>query len=200
MSGRALAIGAAILAGVVVVRRRPELSETAAAALGLGTKRVWHRQRLGPVDPQLLAFLDEWDRSGPFRLVVTSGVRTDADQLALYQQGRPGGPAGPIVTNARTAERSAHGLRLRSGQKLAQGIDVAVYERGAAGLFAPTYPDHAATPAEAERLLGLYREIGRRAKAAGLVWGGDWSGLVDLPHVETADWTSLPYAGGLGVV
>lgn len=33
--------------------------------------------------------------------------------------------------------------------------------------------------------------LGPEAKKAGLVWGGDWRSLKDLPHIELPDWKEV---------
>jgi hypothetical protein len=38
-----------------------------------------------------------------------------------------------------------------------------------------------------------FAELGAAAKRFGLVWGGEFSGLYDGPHVELAEWRALPF-------
>lgn len=128
-----------------------------------------HRERADGVDPRLLAFLDWWAESGPFPLLVDpqGGVRYDeALQLELYARG---------ATKAKTLADTPHG---RGG-----AIDCHPCVVGAAGqAIAILTRDTAA-----------YRTYGELGKARGLVWGGDWKHLVDMPHVECLDWRVLPY-------
>lgn len=92
-------------------------------------------------------------------LVVTTGYRSPDEQARLYAQGRTA--PGPIVTNAPPGW-SWHEFRL--------AFDVAV--RGENGQ--PTWPNDDA----------LWKRIGAAGKAAGLEWGGDWTGIVDRPHFQ----------------
>lgn len=91
-------------------------------------------------------------------LIVTQGLRTMAEQQALYDQGRT--TPGNIVTNAKPGS-SWHNFGL--------AFDVAVVVNGK-----PTWPNDAA----------LWKRIGDIGKAAGLVWGGDFKSFVDMPHFE----------------
>lgn len=40
--------------------------------------------------------------------------------------------------------------------------------------------------------LDLFAELGRIGKELGLVWGGDWPKLRDMPHFELPNWRALP--------
>lgn len=92
-------------------------------------------------------------------LVVTQGLRTNAEQQALYDQGRT--TEGPIVTNAPPGS-SWHNFGL--------AFDVAVLSpEGKA-----TWPNDSA----------LWDRIGQLGKASGLTWGGDFASIKDRPHFE----------------
>ena len=116
--------------------------------------------------PDLLARLDRvlaaMSALG-FPMKIVQGVRTVAEQQALYAQGRT--TPGRIVTNCDgVTNRSNH-------QAKANGFGYAAdcaFE--GADPFGETKP---------------WRAYGACAVAVGLVWGGDWKGsLVDRPHVE----------------
>lgn len=103
-----------------------------------------------------------------FHVVVTDGVRTVAQQRALYAKGRTA--PGPLVTNADgVAKRSNH-------QPHADGwghaVDLCFMDEHGA----PSWD--AACP---------WRLLGEMAKSQGCVWGGDWASIVDRPHVELPD-------------
>lgn len=99
-----------------------------------------------------------------FPMLVTDGVRTAAQQQALYAQGR-GGP-GKIVTHTDgVVKRSNHQLK---DDGFGHAVDCAFLVDGK-----PSWDD--AHP------WALY---GAMAKALGLVWGGDWKSIVDRPHIE----------------
>lgn len=97
-------------------------------------------------------------------IIVTDGLRTLEQQQKLYAQGRTA--KGKIVT-------FADGIRKKSNhQAKADGfgyaIDCAFLLNGVPS-WAESHP---------------WRLYGAAAKSLGLKWGGDWSGLVDRPHIE----------------
>lgn len=133
-------------------------------------------------------------RFSPEVLVVTSLLRSDAQQKALYAQGRMSlavvnqlrAVAGmqPIDLKA-NAHRvtNADGVRSRSNH---QGITYQGRIVAVAADLAPTWdpdgpgPGKRAIPWEDE---SRFRRIGPLAEAVGLEWGGNWR-QVDLPHVQ----------------
>lgn len=109
---------------------------------------------------------------------VVQGLRTIAEQDALYAKGRTA--KGSIVTKAKGGE-SNHNYGL--------AVDLCPFT--AAG--AADWNNNSA-----------FASIGAEAKAQGLEWGGDWK-FVDKPHVQIAglsikDCKSLYSKGGLGAV
>ena len=103
------------------------------------------------------------------RMMVTSGVRTDAEQQALYAQGRT--TPGAIVTQLDGGmRRSNHQTRL-AGPHAGYGCAVDMAFVG---------PDGRPSWDEDQPWL-LY---GRMATALGLTWGGDWKTFKDKPHIE----------------
>ncbi len=112
-----------------------------------------------------------------FTMIVTDGVRTVAEQAALYAKGRTA--PGHIVTNCDgELKRSNH-------QPHADGFGHAVDL---------TFMDDHGTPIardddfpswdEKKFPFGLY---GAMAKALHLRWGGDWNAPHDTPHIELPD-------------
>lgn len=92
--------------------------------------------------------------------VITQGMRTHAEQDRLYAQGRTA--PGSKVTNA------------RGGQSLHQfGV--------AADLCFDSSDKPGLQPDWSHK---RYAPIGDYADGAGLEWGGRWSSLKDLPHVQ----------------
>ncbi len=90
-----------------------------------------------------------------YDLRVTQGLRTITEQDALYAQGRT--KPGKKVTNAKGGQ-SNHNYGL--------AVDLAFFVDGKL-----TWED------------SLYLKIGKWAKSAGLLWGGNWKSP-DMPHVE----------------
>lgn len=89
--------------------------------------------------------------------VITSGARTYAQQHELWLQGRE--RPGPVVTNADSGW---------SNHNFGIAFDVTLFSGGEPVWDSP-----------------LYRRIyGPAVKAAGMAWGGDWTGITDEPHGE----------------
>lgn len=92
---------------------------------------------------------------------IISGLRTYAEQDALYAQGRT--KAGPRVTNARGGY-SNHNFGIAWDIGLFQG-----------GRYLEDSP--------------LYRVCGKIGREQGLEWGGDWKSIQDEPHFQCRpDW------------
>lgn len=111
-------------------------------------------------------------------LQVVQGLRTIAEQDALYAQGRT--KPGQKVTNARGGQ-SMHNYGL--------AVDLAPVIDGKVSWN--------------ERHFRAYREW---SKNVGLEWGGNWKSFVDLPHVQDTEGMNLAAvqklyrAGGLQAV
>src|SRR5260370_21875308 len=67
---------------------------------------VGGEEKLVGVHPDLVSLVRSASDQLPFDFRVTSGVRSDAEQAALYAQVLTA--PGPVVTNAPTASSSAH--------------------------------------------------------------------------------------------
>lgn len=87
---------------------------------------------------------------------VTSGNRTQAEQDALYAQGRTKTKPGPVVTWTRKSRHIG-----------GRAIDLTLFQ----GKNPVWESKHYAT-------------AGRIGKELGLVWGGDWKRTPDRPHFE----------------
>jgi peptidoglycan L-alanyl-D-glutamate endopeptidase CwlK len=96
---------------------------------------------------------------------VISGLRSWAQQKALYAQGRT--KPGKIVTKA-PAGSSYHNYGLAADL----------------GLFANGKYLDSASPARAEK---VYRELGALAGKMGLEWAGNWKSFPESPHFQ---WTN----------
>ena len=93
---------------------------------------------------------------------LSDGRRTISRQDALYSQGRT--TAGKVVTNARGGY-SPHNFGLAA--------DLWPMKAGDFDWSAP---------------LELFQTLGTLAEGMGLVWGGHFRSILDLPHVEAPDW------------
>ncbi len=116
--------------------------------------------RLSHVHPLLAkkvrALIDSMAKQG-IQLEVVQGLRTFAEQDALFAQGRT--KPGHIVTNARGGQ-SNHNYGL--------AVDLCPFKNGQ-----PQWNDEHA-----------FNAIGPEATKVGLEWGGSWHHLVDKPHVQ----------------
>lgn len=125
------------------------------------------RARLVGVHPRIIAALvtifDEMDAEHA-PLFVVQGVRTVAEQMALYAQGRTA--PGLLVTYK-------DGVKHRSNHQLhadgwGHAVDCAFIGPQP---FDPRHP---------------WEQYGEAVEALGLVWGGRWT-MHDLPHAELPD-------------
>lgn len=93
---------------------------------------------------------------------VISGLRSYAQQSALYAQGRT--KPGRIVTNARPGS-SWHNYGL--------AIDLGIFRNG-------VYLDEK-NPRLADK---VYAELGALAKSMGIEWAGYWTSFKETPHFQ----------------
>jgi peptidoglycan L-alanyl-D-glutamate endopeptidase CwlK len=125
-------------------------------------------QRLHGVHPSLVARLDHvfgLQASLQRRMFVVQGVRTAAQQQALYAQGRT--LPGKIVTMRDGIVHPSNHQPHADG--LGHAVDCAF--AGVHDPFADTLP---------------WEAFGLLIEAEGLIWGGRWSHPVDCPHAELA--------------
>lgn len=124
-------------------------------------------QRLAQVSPKLAAKVraasDVLSEAGTY-FRVAQGLRTYAEQDALYAQGRT--TPGHIVTNARGGY---------SNHNFGCAVDCYPFLQGSSGNinWNPKSP----------QFLAMVEAL----KEQGLVWGGDWHSLVDPPHFQLPD-------------
>jgi peptidoglycan L-alanyl-D-glutamate endopeptidase CwlK len=99
-----------------------------------------------------------------FTMIVTDGVRSVAQQKALYASGRT--KPGPIVTHLDgELKRSNHQTK---PDGFGHAVDMCFVIAGLASW-------------DEQNPWALY---GAMAKSQGCVWGGDWKSIVDKPHIE----------------
>jgi peptidoglycan L-alanyl-D-glutamate endopeptidase CwlK len=96
---------------------------------------------------------------------VVSGLRTIQQQNQLYAQGRTA--KGQIVTNAKGGQ---------SPHNFGTAVDLAPLDDKGGINWNDTVG---------------FKLIGKIAKAQGLVWGGDFKSIVDLPHIESPTWRTI---------
>ena len=108
-------------------------------------------------------------------IVFTSGFRTWEQQMDAYKKGR-------ALTEG--------GWRIVDHSKIVTFAlpDDAPHCRGAAYDIVPIVNERAAWDRH-----DLFLELGRIGKECGLVWGGDWQKIKDMPHFELRQWRSIPF-------
>jgi len=106
----------------------------------------------------------------PYDVLILNGVRTDAQQAALYAEGRTA--PGNVVTNASAAATSAHGRKL--------------FPEGAFGCACDAIPcvGGKALWQDTDKLQAMAAMVAPMQ----VVWGGSWQSLKDYDHFEMADW------------
>lgn len=164
-----------------------------------GPGYLMNASRADGVEAPLRQFLAQLHREGvtvggvtySLTVGVQGGVRTDAEQLALYRKGRAQLSDGSwvivepsqVVTNASSARNGKHGQR--------KAVDVWVVLPDGAPLL---YKSQAPALFDA-----AYAALGAKGEARGLTWGGRFklASGPDLPHFEINSTTAnglLPLA------
>ncbi|MBI2403954.1 MAG: M15 family metallopeptidase [Gemmatimonadetes bacterium] len=117
-------------------------------------------------------------------VLVTQGLRTWAEQDALYAKGRAVQPIGKqhVVTNAKGGQ-SWHNFGL--------AFDIVVLDAVGKADWDSSHPG--------------WQKAAELGKSVGLEWGGDWKGFKDMPHFQYTGGLTLVecrklHAGGLGAV
>jgi peptidoglycan L-alanyl-D-glutamate endopeptidase CwlK len=105
-----------------------------------------------------------------FPMVVVEGLRSAERQQALYAKGRTA--PGNIVTYLDgVKKRSNHQVK---ADGFGHAVDCAFLKTNAEG-----------QPSVSWDLKNPWKVYGLMAETLGLVWGGKWTKLVDMPHVES---------------
>ncbi len=122
-------------------------------------------------------------RAAGLDLLVTCTYRSDAEQDALYAQGRTA--PGKVVTNAK-AGQSSHNCT-RNGQPASLALDIVPMRHGKPvwGVSGDGMDD---TPADDEKDdLELWQRIRAHFEAAGLKLASRWTTFKEWPHFEHAN-------------
>lgn len=102
---------------------------------------------------------------------ITECLRTTKEQDNLYAQGRT--KPGKVVTNCSGKSYSSmHQWGVAADFCLSMDID------GDGNISDDAFNNSKKT----------FNRVGAIAKSLGLIWGGDWKSIVDLPHVQLANW------------
>lgn len=127
-------------------------------------------QNLKGVHPNLVKVITEAIKDTPIDFTVTSGVRTTAEQKALYAQGRTS--KGSIVTNADGVKNKSNHQAKNDGY--GHAIDLCPYVNGKLDWNTTS------------NFKIISAHIIATAKCLGIkvTWGGNFKSIVDLPHFE----------------
>lgn len=161
--------------------------------------RVLHMERC-PRNAKVRAFLEWWNVSGPFAIVVLRGTTTDELQEKEYAKGRSKLPDGSwvvsssadVVTRALRAADSAHGHEAGADCHPVREF----FPNGAVKLIWLGSAKDGDAEAQAEGLR-LFAEFDRLAREHGLEAGDRFPGICDRPHIQDPDWRHQPLAPGV---
>ena len=136
------------------------------ATLGKGSLKT-----LQGLHPNLVKVITEAIKDTPVDFTCTDGVRTTAEQQALYAKGRT--KAGGIVTKVDgVIKKSNHQIK---ADGFGHAVDLYPYVDGRVD-----FND------DGEHLTAIATHIKATARRLGIKigWGGDWKGSWDKPHFE----------------
>lgn len=125
--------------------------------------------KLKGVHPDLVAVLHEAIKRSPFDFAIVQGVRTQAEQNALYEQGRT--KPGPIVTWTRNSNH------IPKADGYGHAIDFAAFVNGALTWDEKYYPRIADT------IIGVGLELGIPVESGAYWKNKDW-GHIELAQKE----------------
>lgn len=148
--------------GVIAYSNRKKIVELNSEVMDFVENKVWDaisETKILTLHPKIRdkarEFLVKAEKAG-YKLRITSGLRTYAEQNALYAKGRTA--AGSIVTNAKGGQ---------SNHNFGTAFDVVPIVNGKADWNSKDW-----------------NKIGELGKSIGFAWGGDFKNLVDKPHFE----------------
>lgn len=125
--------------------------------------------RLNGVHPDLVKVIEEAIKETPIDFSVISGVRTTAEQKALYAQGRT--TRGSIVTNADGVKNKSNHQAKSDGY--GHAVDICPYVNGQLD-----WNNTANFKIIAAHILAIASCLGIDVE-----WGGNWK-FTDLPHFQ----------------
>ena len=157
----AVAISVATL-GIIAYSNRKKIVELNSEVMDFVENKVWDavsEAKILTLHPKIRdkarEFLVKAEKAG-YKLRITSGFRTYAEQNALYAKGRTTDDS--IVTNARDSQ---------ANHNFGTAFDVVPIVNGKADWNSKDW-----------------NKIGEIGESVGFAWGGRWKGLVDKPHFE----------------
>ena len=137
-------------------------------------------QKLEGVHPDLVKVMKSAITNSPYDFKITQGVRTDAEQYALYCQGRTilkdkkGNKLGKVTNCDGITKKSNHQAK---SDGFGYAIDIAILN--------PNNPKEIIWSD-----ISMYTKVANHIKAIAkeqnitVEWGGDWKSFKDYPHFE----------------
>ena len=122
------------------------------------------------IHPDLVKVMTESVKYSPIDFTITDGLRTTAQQQALYAKGRT--TAGNKVTNADGVKNKSNHQAKSDGYGYA--IDLYPYYNGSVQV-----DDDKSLKAIATHIKTVAKGLGIKIE-----WGGDWKSIIDYPHFE----------------
>lgn len=126
-------------------------------------------RRIEDLDPMLqiifAGFKKKCELNG-IDFLVTCTYRSNEEQARLYAQGRT--KAGRIVTKTKPG-KSKHNSTFADGTPAAKAFDIVILINGKPE-WSGAHPH--------------WRKAGKIGTDIGLTWGGNWKGIIDMPHFE----------------
>lgn len=111
--------------------------------------------------------LKNYCEAAGLKIGIGECLRTAAEQDALYAKGRTA--SGKIVTNAKGSTFSSMHQ---------WGVSFDFFRNDGLGAYNTTD--------------GFFEKVGAIGKKIGLMWGGDFKSIKDMPHFQLPDWGSGP--------
>lgn len=142
--------------------------ETPSTGYKFGTRSL---NTLKGIHPNLVAVLTKAIATSPVDFTLTDGLRTTAQQQALYAKGRT--TAGSKVTNADGVKNKSNHQAKSDGYGYA--IDLYPYYNGSVQVN----DDKTIINKIAPHIKKVAKEMG-----INIEWGGDWKSFKDYPHFE----------------
>ena len=146
----------------------PTNQEPTKTGFKFGTRSL---KSLKGIHPDLSKVLTKAIETSPIDFTITDGLRTTAQQKALYAKGRT--TSGSIVTNADGVKNKSNHQAKSDGYGYA--VDLYPYYNGSVQVN----DDKTLINKIAPHIKKVAKEMG-----INIEWGGDWKSFKDYPHFE----------------
>lgn len=124
------------------------------------------------VHPDLVRVMHEAIKATPVDFTITDGVRTQAQQAALYRKGRTDKSSGIVTQADGVVKKSNHQIK---ADGYGHAVDLYPFVNG--GLDFNDKGGHL-------RVIAAHIKATATCLGVRVEWGGDWKGAWDKPHFE----------------